>query len=118
MKSFAKRTRHLKQSEIRALTQTIERVNGINLGQGICDMPTPDAIKAGAIQAIEEDRSIYTSYAGTAALREKILHKARMFNALPCTSIDKTACQPSDGRVRTGSGWPGCLLLNWLGVGS
>lgn len=64
----------------------MNRVNGINLGQGICDLPTPDAIKREAIAAIEGDQSIYTAYNGIKRLRQPILEKARSFNNLPATN--------------------------------
>lgn len=89
MKPLAQRTLGLRQSDIRAVTFAVNRVNGINLGQGICDLPTPDPIKEAAKRAIDQDRSIYTSYAGIAKLRAGILEKARSFNRIPATSIDE-----------------------------
>ncbi len=83
MKPLSRRTENLKQSDIRAVTQMINAVGGINLGQGICDLPTPEIIKAGAKTAIDEDLSIYSSYAGIDALRSAILNKARAFNKIP-----------------------------------
>ncbi|MFQ5571015.1 MAG: pyridoxal phosphate-dependent aminotransferase [Rhodothermales bacterium] len=86
MKPLARRTDALSQSDIRAITIMVNAVNGINLGQGICDLPTPDPIKRGAQQAIEDDHSIYTNYAGIRRLREAILHKVRTYNHIPATS--------------------------------
>ncbi len=83
MKPLAERTDALRQSDIRAVTFAVNRVGGINLGQGICDLPTPGAIKAGAVAAVEGDRSIYTAYNGVKKLRAPILEKARTFNGLP-----------------------------------
>lgn len=89
MHPFSKRLDGLRQSDIRAVTQMINAVDGINLGQGICDLPTPPAIKRGAQQAIENDRSIYSNYAGIRRLREAILEKAKSFNRIPATSSDE-----------------------------
>ncbi|MBL7979241.1 MAG: pyridoxal phosphate-dependent aminotransferase [Bacteroidetes Order II. Incertae sedis bacterium] len=86
MKPLAKRTDTLFQSDIRAVTALVNRVNGINLGQGICDLPTPEPIKKGAEAAIEENRSIYTSYAGIPELRTAITEKARRFNHITVPS--------------------------------
>lgn len=86
MKPLADRTDALRQSDIRAVTFAVNRVNGINLGQGICDLPTPDPIKQGAIEAIEGDQSIYTAYNGIKRLRGPILEKAQSFNKIPATS--------------------------------
>lgn len=80
------RLQHLRQSDIRAVTKLVNEVGGINLGQGICDLPTPAPIKRGAQLAIENDQSIYSNYAGIKRLREAILEKARTFNRIPATS--------------------------------
>jgi aminotransferase len=89
MKSLANRTSALRQSDIRAVTFAVNRVDGINLGQGICDLPTPDPIKDAAKEAIDGDQSIYTSYAGIAKLRAGILEKAQTFNGIPAQSIEE-----------------------------
>ncbi|ARA93243.1 aspartate aminotransferase [Rhodothermaceae bacterium RA] len=86
MKPLATRTAALKQSDIRAITALTREVGGINLGQGICDMPTPAPVKEAACRAIAGDRSTYTGYAGIRRLREAILHKAQTYNRLPATS--------------------------------
>lgn len=83
MKPLASRTSALRQSDIRAVTLAVNRVNGINLGQGICDLPTPDTIKQGAMNAIEGDQSIYTAYNGIKRLRQPILEKVQSFNRIP-----------------------------------
>lgn len=88
MKPLAQRTNALFQSDIRAVTALVNRVNGINLGQGICDLPTPEPIKKGAEAAIEDNRSIYTSYAGIPELRSAITEKARRFNLIPVPSSE------------------------------
>ena len=60
MKPLASRTDALRQSDIRAVTFAVNAVDGINLGQGICDLPTPDPIKAGAHDAIDGDNGAET----------------------------------------------------------
>ncbi|CAN5544973.1 pyridoxal phosphate-dependent aminotransferase [soil metagenome] len=88
MKPLSSRTESLRQSDIRAVTFAVNRVDGINLGQGICDLPTPDPIKEAAKEAIDGDHSIYTSYAGIAKLREGILGKVKDFNRIPAESAE------------------------------
>lgn len=84
MKPLAQRTIDLRQSDIRAITFAVNAVDGINLGQGICDLPVPEPLRAGAIDAIEEDgTAIYTAYNGVRVLRERIAEKAAAFNRLP-----------------------------------
>lgn len=89
MKPLAARTSFLAQSDIRAITQLVRSVDGINLGQGICDMPTPDPIKAGAHAAIDQDCSVYSHFAGIEPLREAILEKARSYNRIPASNSEE-----------------------------
>ncbi len=84
MKPLSSRTRELKQSGIRAVTQMVNKYNGINLGQGICDLPAPDPVKRGAIDAIKDDKSIYSYHSGIDELREHTARKFRDFNRIPC----------------------------------
>ena len=89
MKPLARRTDALTQSDIRAITKMVDAVQGINLGQGICDLPTPEPIKRGAQQAITDNHSIYTHYAGIRRLRAAILQKAQHYNQIPAASDDE-----------------------------
>lgn len=87
--SLADRAKPLEQSDIRAVTQRVNAVGGINLGQGICDLPTPQPIKARAQQAIADDHSIYSHYAGIEPLRRGILEKEQAYNDVPAKSPDE-----------------------------
>jgi len=89
MISLADRARPLKKSHIRTISKAVKAVDGINLGQGICDLPTPAPIKARTHEAIDANRSIYSHHAGIEALREAILEKATTFNKLPASTIDE-----------------------------
>jgi aminotransferase len=93
---LASRTNPLKQSDIRAVTALINQYNGINLGQGICDLPVPESIKEATKAAIDSDRSIYTPFAGVHELRTLIADKARSFNKLPVSG-------PENVQVTVGS---------------
>ena len=104
---FADRIEGLAQSDIRRMSLECTRVGGINLGQGICDQPIEPIIKKAAIQAIEEDRSIYTRLDGIDELRHRIAKKVRDYNKVPCDA---------DGEVivnvgSTGSFVAACLAL-------
>ena len=70
------------QSEIRRMTRECERVGGINLGQGICDLPTPPAVIDGATAAIREGKSTYTYPEGIPGLRQVISEKLRRDNGI------------------------------------
>jgi aminotransferase len=63
------------QSEIRAMTTECDRIDGINLAQGVCDTPVPAVVQEAAIQAIREGHNIYTRVDGIARLRQAIAAK-------------------------------------------
>ncbi len=86
MKSLSKRTDDLSQSDIRAVSVMVDKVGGINLGQGICDLPTPGHLRESAKAAIQANRSTYSNYAGISELRHFIVEKARSFNRIPVSS--------------------------------
>src|SRR5207245_1706843 len=83
-KLFADRVGGVAQSDIRRMSIECARVKGINLGQGICDQPIEPLIKEAAIQAIRDDRSIYTRLDGIDELRARIAKKVRDYNRIPC----------------------------------
>ena len=79
---IAQRLSALSQSDIRRMTRECERVGGINLGQGICDLPTPELVREGAIRAIRENKSTYSFAEGTRELRDAIARKLLRDNGL------------------------------------
>ena len=79
---IARRLSDLAQSDIRRMTRECERVGGINLGQGICDLPTPELVREGAIKAIRENKSIYSFAEGERALRDAIAKKLERDNGI------------------------------------
>jgi aminotransferase len=78
----ARRVQHLAQSEIRRMTRDCERVGGINLGQGVCDVATLARVQDGAIAAIRENRSTYSLPEGTRELRVAIAGKLARDNEI------------------------------------
>ena len=79
---IARRLQDLAQSDIRRMTRECERVSGINLGQGICDLPTPPLVRDGAIAAIRENRSTYSFAEGARELRDAIANKLARDNGM------------------------------------
>src|SRR5215471_17165962 len=79
---IAKRLQDLAQSDIRRMTRECERVGGINLGQGICDLPTHELVREGAVTAIRENRSTYSFPEGVATLRRAIAEKLSRENGI------------------------------------
>ena len=88
MKPLSSLTEALSQSDIRSITARVNAKDGINLGQGICDMPTPDAIKQGAKKAIDSDKNIYAPFGGIETLKKRIGKKVESFNNIPIRGSD------------------------------
>ena len=84
MRTFpqSKRMEHLAQSDIRRMTLECERLGGINLGQGVCDLPTIPELKASLTQAVEANRAAYSRYDGVAPLRSAIAARLQQGGAL------------------------------------
>lgn len=72
----------LEQSQIRAMTRECEKVGGLNLGQGVCPLPSPPVILEAAAQAVRDDKSTYSRYDGVAPLRQAVARKLRRFNGI------------------------------------
>ncbi len=79
---ISKRIANLQQSDIRQMTRHCERVGGINLGQGLGDLPTPALVREAAINAIVAGHNTYTPSEGIAPLRQAIAEKLLRDNVL------------------------------------
>jgi aminotransferase len=80
MNQISDRLRGLVQSDIRRMSRECERVGGINLGQGICDLPTIPELVEGACDAIRTSKATYSKFEGIDLLRERIAAKIERFN--------------------------------------
>jgi aminotransferase len=90
MNQISDRLRGLVQSDIRRMSRECERVGGINLGQGICDLPTIPELVDGACEAIQSSRATYSKFEGIDLLRERIARKIERFNGFtvdPATEL-------------------------------
>ena len=90
MNQISDRLRGLVQSDIRRMSRECERVGGINLGQGICDLPSIPELVEGACDAIASSKSTYSKFEGIDTLREKIARKCERFNGFsvdPATEL-------------------------------
>ncbi len=72
------------QSDIRRMSRECEIAGGINLGQGICDQPTPGPVKEAAIAAIRSDLNTYSRFEGLDELRRLIASKMSSYNRVTC----------------------------------
>ncbi|MBK5258050.1 MAG: pyridoxal phosphate-dependent aminotransferase [Thermoanaerobaculia bacterium] len=80
MTQISNRLSGLVQSDIRRMSRECERVGGINLGQGICDLPTIPELIEGATEAIAGSKATYSKFEGIDLLRERIARKIEHFN--------------------------------------
>jgi aminotransferase len=80
MNQISDRVRNVVQSDIRRMSRECERVGGINLGQGICDLPTIPELIEGACDAIASSKATYSKFEGVDILRERIAKKIAHFN--------------------------------------
>ena len=90
---LADRVSTIAQSDIRRFSILCNEVGGINLGQGICDQPAPDALKNAVVDAVRQDQATYTHLRGIAELRQAIARKLKYFNNIdadPETEITVT----------------------------
>lgn len=72
---IGRRLASLAISDIRAMTRACDAVGGINLGQGVCDLPTPAPVADGAVRAIRENKVIYAPPDGLAGLKRAVADK-------------------------------------------
>ncbi len=76
---LSKRHECVIQSEIRNMSIECDKVGGINLSQGICDLEVPLPVRMGAKSAIEDGINSYTRYDGIHELRVAIAEKHNRF---------------------------------------
>jgi aminotransferase len=101
------RASQISQAEIRTMSIECERVDGINLAQGVCDTEVPHVVSEGAHRAIDRGINSYTRYDGLTHLREAIAGKMDRFNRIkanPATDIVVSAGS-------TGALYCACLAL-------
>ena len=89
------------------MTVECERVGGINLAQGVCDMKVPEQVIEGAYGAMVEGINAYTRHDGLAALRHAIARKMVDFNGI--VADPETDIVVSAGA--TGALYCACLAL-------
>ncbi len=73
------------QPALREISLRVAAVNGINLGQGVCQTPPPPEVLSAAQNAIAEGHNRYAPAQGIAELREALARKFVDFNHLPIT---------------------------------
>ncbi len=90
MLKISEKTQHLKQSGIRNASTRCNEIGGINLGQGVCDIPIVKSIKQSACDAINNDKSLYSPCEGILELRQAVAKKLKSYNKIsadPATEV-------------------------------
>jgi aminotransferase len=79
------RTAHLREAGLlRTLTSRVQAFpDGINLGQGVCDLEMPRPLRLAAVEALFQDRQTYTPFAGLRELREAVALRMQRRHGLP-----------------------------------
>src|SRR5437763_9649393 len=89
MNQVSDRLRGLVQSDIRRMSRECERAGGINLGQGICDLPSIPELVEGACDAITSHKATYSKFEGIDLLRERIARKMAHYNGIVCDPVSE-----------------------------
>jgi aminotransferase len=105
--SISQRASRTVQSEIRVMSIECEKINGINLAQGVCDTEIPEPVRRGAKQAIDTGVNSYTRCEGLAPIRRAIADKMRHFNGIECDPDTEVVVSAGS----TGSFYNACLAL-------
>ena len=71
---------------LRQIGLAVERVRGINLAQGLCLLPVPQEVIAGAVEAMHAGHNRYTLAQGVIELREALAQRLREFNRISVTA--------------------------------
>lgn len=93
MRQLATRMTGLRPSAIRTMTSRCEAVGGINLGQGLCQVPPPPSLLAQGAERFGEVSHSYSPARGDAALLEAIAAKLARDNGIiadPASQITAT----------------------------
>ncbi|HRX83988.1 MAG TPA: pyridoxal phosphate-dependent aminotransferase [Phycisphaerae bacterium] len=91
MPPLADRVRDAHHTALRRLSARCQEIGGVNLSQGVCDLPAPDALKDAATAAIADNRAMYTHVAGIHDLRDAIARKMQAFNGVTCDPASEVA---------------------------
>ena len=105
--SISRRTEALVQSEIRNMSVECDRIGGVNLSQGICDLELPQPVLNGAYEAMIQGVNHYTRFDGLAVLRRAIAQKMLSYNNLKANPERNVVV--SSGA--TGAFYSACLAL-------
>src|SRR5438309_8333618 len=79
---ISERTGAMTTPVLRQITQEVQKIDGVNLGQGTCQLPPPPYIIDQAHQAALQGINRYTNPRGLQTLRESLGRKLKTYNGL------------------------------------
>ena len=97
----------VRKSELRAMSVECERVGGVNLSQGVCDLAVPQPVVDAAKAAIDQGENSYSRHDGTRQLRDALAGKYQRLYGLDVDA--ETNIVVSAGA--TGALYCSCLAL-------
>ncbi len=97
----------VRRSELRSMSVECEKVGGVNLSQGVCDLEVPVAVREAAHAAIEAGQNSYSRHDGTVELRQAV---ANRYERLLDRAIDPETHVVVSGGA-TGALYCACLAL-------
>ena len=80
--SVSARAMEIVQSDIRSMSVECEKAGGINLSQGVCDLPLPRPVRSGAESAMRGGLNHYSRHDGIKELRSAISRKLSRHNGM------------------------------------
>jgi aminotransferase len=89
------------------MTNLCDAVGGINLSQGVCDMPLPPGLAERAKAAIDEGANHYTAHDGLPALKEAVAQKLSRYNGIEVDARSQIVVTSG----ATGAFYSACLAL-------
>lgn len=92
--AFGSRLAMASTMDFRIMSQACEAASAINLGAGVCDLPTPASVAEGAIDAIQASRAAYTHPAGLESLRVAIAAKIERCYGLSYDPLSEVVVTP------------------------
>lgn len=82
MEQYSHQATAIRPPTLRKITQLVQAVSGVNLGQGVCQLPTPEFLLEAANRAMQNGINRYTDPRGLLSLREALAKKLKHYNQI------------------------------------
>ena len=95
--SLSQKSSCVMQSEIRNMSIECDKVGGINLSQGVCNLEVPEPVRQAAKAAIDGGQNCYTRYDGIEELRQAVARKLINYGIPADPEREVVICSGSTG---------------------